>query len=306
MLTKEIIQANESLKGLSDEQLVAIATLSENDETQTIGKKVADLHGKYEADVLITTGIPKNTNEKSYDYVKRILGDYKGKAETLPTQIEALKTEVEGYKKQISEGKGSEVIAKQLKDAEALVKQLKDQYDSDKTDWTKKETDWQTKYNAQKLDYEFAGARTALKFKKDLSDEITGLLIQKAQENILAAYKPDWVEKEGKNVLIFRDAAGNIATNPENKLEPFTPAELLKKQLKDALDTSKVQTGTGTKPVVGATGLVDISSAKNQVEADELIDAYLLKQGLLRYNPEFGKEQLRIRKELGVSKLSRE
>lgn len=306
MLTKEIIQANESLKGLSDEQLVAIATLSENDENQVIGKKTGEIHGKYEADVLVLSGIPKNTNEKSYDYMKRVMGEFKGKAESVSGQIETLKTEIEGYKKQISEGKGSEAISKQLKDAEALIAQLKTTHESEKTEWTKKESEWNEKYNSQRIGYEFGNAKSALKFKKEYPNEIASLLVQKAQENILTTYKPDWIEKDGKTVLVFRDAAGNIANNPENKLEPFTAAELLKLQLKDAIDTSKVQTGLGTKEVPAGSTLVDITAAKTQVEADEMIEDYLLKSGMLRYDSKFSSEQLRIRKELGVSKLPRE
>lgn len=39
MLTREIIVANAALAGLTDEQITAITTLSQNDENSVIAKK---------------------------------------------------------------------------------------------------------------------------------------------------------------------------------------------------------------------------------------------------------------------------
>ena len=39
MLTREILVANAALSGLSDEQITAITTLSQNDENSVIAKK---------------------------------------------------------------------------------------------------------------------------------------------------------------------------------------------------------------------------------------------------------------------------
>ena len=99
-LTAEVLRANAGLAALSDEQLSIIAEMSRNDENTVIGTRIGELHGQYDNDVLSVTGIAKNQGEKSYDYVKRVLGEYKQKAagtEALNTQITELKTQIEGY-----------------------------------------------------------------------------------------------------------------------------------------------------------------------------------------------------------------
>ena len=77
MLTVDMLKQNGLLASLSDEQLNAIATMSQNDENTVIGTKIGALHGQYDTDILSITGINKNQGEKSYDYLKRVLGDYK-------------------------------------------------------------------------------------------------------------------------------------------------------------------------------------------------------------------------------------
>ena len=69
MLTVEMLRQNTSLAGLTDAQLTAIATMSQNDENTVIGTRIGALHGQYDADILSITGIKKNDGEKvSYTY----------------------------------------------------------------------------------------------------------------------------------------------------------------------------------------------------------------------------------------------
>ena len=44
MLTKETLIANEALAGLTDEQITAITTLSQNDENTVIGQKFGEVY----------------------------------------------------------------------------------------------------------------------------------------------------------------------------------------------------------------------------------------------------------------------
>lgn len=125
-LTASVLRANQGLAGLTDEQVRAIEELSRNDENTVIGTRIGELHGQYDQDVLGVTGIQKKQGEKSYDYVKRVLGEFKQKAagtDALNTQIDDLKRQVEEYKKTIADGQGNETLARQLKDTQ---KQLAD------------------------------------------------------------------------------------------------------------------------------------------------------------------------------------
>lgn len=306
-LTQAVLRANASLAALSDEQVSAIVELSKNDENTVIGARIGELHGQYDKDVLEVTGISKEQGEKSYDYVKRVLSTYKQKSEgteTLNKKISDLQTEIEGYKKTIAEGKGSEAISQQLKDAQKQLSDLKNLYDTDKKKWEENYTSLNSQYQQSLINGEFDKALQGMKFKSIYPESVQKTLIESAKRTILSTSKADWVEEDGVKKLVFRDSAGNIMTNPENKLNPFTPGELLKRELKDVIDTGRNQQGTGTHAGgSGGSATLDFTGVKTQTEADEAISAHLMSQGYTRGSKEFTDESLKLRKENGVDKL---
>lgn len=309
-LTAAILRANAGLAALSDEQLGIIEELSRNDENTVIGARIGDLHGQYDNDVLSVTGIAKNQGEKSYDYVKRILGDYKQKAaeaEALNTQITELKTQIEGYKKTIAEGKGNEAVAQQLKDAQKQLADTQALFETKNKEWEEKYNSLNNQYQQSLIDAEFSKALQGMKFKSIYPESVQKTLIESAKRTVLSTAKPDWVEENGVRKLVFRDAAGNIMTNQENRLNPFTPGELLQRELKDVLDTGRQQRGAGTQgnqgDSGGAGGSLDLTGITNQVDADNAISKHLMGLGYTRGSKEFSDEALKIRRENGVDKL---
>lgn len=306
-LTAVLLRANAALAGLSDEQIAAIEELSRNDENTVIGTRIGELHGQYDTDVLTVTGIAKRQGEKSYDYVKRILGDFKQKAEgadQLSQTIATLQTEIEGYKKTIAEGKGSEEVAKQLRDAQKQLADTQALFEQKNKEWEDKYTLLNTQYQTSLIDAEFGKALTGMKFKSIYPESVQKTLIDSAKRTVLSTAKPDWLEENGERKLVFRDATGNIMTNPENKLNPFTPGELLKRELKEVLEVGRQQTGAGTKPTGNGGGATfDLSGVTNQVAADEMISKHLMSQGFTRGSKEFADEAQKIRTENGVDKL---
>lgn len=308
-LTAAILRANAGLAALSDEQLGIIEELSRNDENTVIGTRIGELHGQYDNDVLSVTGIAKNQGEKSYDYVKRILGDYKQKAagaEALNTQITELKTQIEGYKKTIAEGKGNEAVAQQLKDAQKQLADTQALFETKNKEWEEKYNSLNNQYQQSLIDAEFSKALQGMKFKSIYPESVQNTLIESAKRTVLSTAKPDWVEENGVRKLVFRDAAGNIMTNQENRLNPFTPGELLQRELKDVLDTGRRQMGTGTQGQQGGQGgntSVDLTGITNQVDADYAISKHLMGLGYTRGSKKFSDEALKIRKENGVDKL---
>ena len=306
-LTAVLLRANAALAGLSDEQIAAIEELSRNDENTVIGTRIGELHGQYDTDVLTVTGIAKLQGEKSYDYVKRVLGDYKTKAasaDQLNQTIATLQTEIDGYKKTIAEGKGNEEVAKQLRDAQKQLADTQALFEQKNTEWENKYTQLNNQYQTSLIDAEFGKALQGMKFKSIYPESVQNTLIDSAKRTVLASAKPDWVEENGERKLVFRDATGNILTNPENKLNPFTPGELLRRELKEVLDNGRQQRGAGTTEVRGGGGSTfDLGGATTQVEADERISKHLMSQGLTRGSKEFADEAQKIRTENGVDKL---
>lgn len=310
-LTPEVIKANEQLSTLSDEQLAAIATLSVNDETTVINTKVGEIHGRYEADIKAIAGVDKTEGEKAYDYMKRVLGDFKGKAGGSAEAVKELATarqKITDLETQIASGKGNEALAQKLKDAEDQYTQLKGLYDSDKGKWEDDKKGYESKITTIQVDTQFANATSKLKFKAGYPEGVQKTLLDSAKSAILGSYTPDWVDNgTGGKTMIFRDKTGEIARNKANALNPYTASELIQDQLKEVLDTGRKQTGAGTespgKGGVETIEIVDIAGAKSQVEADEIITKYLLQNGETRGSAAFADKQKKLRDENGVSKL---
>lgn len=306
-----MLNQSESLKGLTDAQKLAITTLSSNDEATVIGTKIGALHGQYDADILNISGISKADGEKTYDYLKRVLGDYKTKLDgtkTLSAQLEAQKKKVTELEAKLAAGGSDEAVKQQLKDARHQVTQLQTQLTAKTGELDKAKKDYEQKEKDLQVGFAFTNATAGIKFKADVSEPVKKILLAAAKDEILAKGTPDFIDDgNGGKKLVLRDAAGNTLNNPKNNLNPYTIEELvMETSLKDVIDTGKQQPGGGTEPNPSAdhrTVNLDLSAAKTQQEADVQIENYLLSTGLTRDNVEFGNKALEIRNENNVSDL---
>lgn len=312
MLTIEMLQQNSALTGLSDAQLTAIAEMSKNDENTVISTKIGALHGQYDTDILGITGIKKKDGEKSYDYAKRVLGEYKTKAESVKTvqaELDAAKAQVTELQSKLEKGAGDETLRQQLKDAKAQVAQLQTQLQTKETEFNSKKTEFETTLKNTHVDYAFQAAIAGLKFKSGITEPIQKTLLNAAKAEILAKGTPDFIEDgQGGKKLVIRGADGNILNNPKNNLNPYTMQELvMETSLKDVIETGRQQQGGGTggfgSSSGGTGGTLDLSGIKSQVEADKAIEAHLLANGLTRDSQEFADQSLQLRTENNVASL---
>ena len=312
MLTIEMLQQSSALTGLTDDQLNAIAEMSRNDENTVIGTKIGALHGQYDADILGITGIKKKDGEKSYDYAKRVLGEYKTKAEstkTIQTQLTAAQAQVAELQSKLEKGAGDETLKQQLKDAKAQVTQLQTQLQTKETEFNTKKAEFDKTIKDTHVDYAFQAATAGLKFKSGITEPIQKTLLNAAKAEVLAKGTPDFIEDgQGGKKLVIRGADGNILNNPKNNLNPYTVQELvMETSLKDVIDTGRQQTGGGTggfgSGSGGTGGTLDLSGIKSQVEADKAIEAHLLANGLTRDSQEFADQSMQLRTENNVASL---
>lgn len=312
MLTIEMLQQNSALTGLSDAQLTAIAEMSKNDENTVIGTKIGALHGQYDTDILGITGIKKKDGEKSYDYAKRVLGEYKTKAESVKTvqaELDAAKAQVTELQSKLEKGAGDETLRQQLKDAKAQVAQLQTQLQTKETEFNSKKTEFETTLKNTHVDYAFQAATAGLKFKSGITEPIQKTLLKAAKAEVLAKGTPDFIKDgQGGKKLVIRGADGNILNNPKNNLNPYTMQELvMETSLKDVIETGRQQQGGGTggfgSGSGGTGGTLDLSGIKSQVEADKAIEAHLLANGLTRDSQEFADQSLQLRTENNVTSL---
>ena len=312
MLTIEMLRQSSALTGLTDDQLNAIAEMSRNDENTVVGTKIGALHGQYDADILGITGIKKKDGEKSYDYAKRVLGEYKTKAEsakTIQTQLTAAQAQVAELQSKLEKGTGDETLKQQLKDAKAQVTQLQTQLQTKETEFNTKKAEFDKTIKDTHVDYAFQAATAGLKFKSGITEPIQKTLLNAAKTEVLAKGTPDFIEDgQGGKKLVIRDADGNILNNPKNNLNPYTMQELvMETSLKDVIDISRKQTGGGTggfgSGSGGTGGTLDLSGIKSQVEADKAIEAHLLANGLTRDSQEFADQSMQLRTENNVASL---
>lgn len=312
MLTIEMLRQSSALTGLTDDQLNAIAEMSRNDENTVIGTKIGALHGQYDADILGITGIKKKDGEKSYDYAKRVLGEYKTKAEStkiIQTQLTAAQAQVAELQSKLEKGAGDETLKQQLKDAKAQVTQLQTQLQTKETEFNTKKAEFDKTIKDTHVDYAFQAATAGLKFKSGITEPIQKTLLNAAKAEVLAKGTPDFIEDgQGGKKLVIRGADGNILNNPKNNLNPYTMQELvMETSLKDVIDTGRQQTGGGTggfgSGSGGTGGTLDLSGIKSQVEADKAIEAHLLANGLTRDSQEFADQSMQLRTENNVASL---
>lgn len=310
MLTIEILRQNSALSALTDEQLNVIAEMSRNDEASVIGTKIGALHGQYDTDILSVTGIAKKNGEKSYDYAKRVLTEFKAKSDsvdTLNTQLNDAKARITKLEADLEKNSGDETLKQQLKDTKALASQLQGQLQAKETEFSKQKETYEATLKNTHVDYAFETATTGLKFKSGITEPVQKTLLTAAKAEILSKGTPDFIENNGVKVLVLRDANGNILNNPGNNLNPYTIKELLMEtSLKDVIDTGRQQTGGGTRGGGAgsqAGGALDLSGAKNQVEAGRIIEAHLLSQGLTRDSAEFDTQFTQLRADNNVGNL---
>ena len=314
MLTIEMLRQSSALAGLTDEQFNAIAEMSRNDENTVIGTKIGALHGQYDADILSVTGIKKKDGEKSYDYAKRVLADFKAKAEStkaIQTQLDAANAKVIDLQAKIEKNAGDETLRQQLKDAKAQVTQLQTQLQTKETEFNSKKAEFEKAIKDIHVDYAFQAATAGLKFKNGITEPIQKTLLNAAKAEVLAKGTPDFVEDaQGVKKLVLRGADGNILNNPKNNLNPYTMQELvMETSLKDVIDNGRQQTGGGTGGFGGGQGgngggfTLDLSGIRTQVEADRAIEAHLLANGLTRDSSQFSEQLTQIRTENNVASL---
>ena len=311
MLTIEMLRQNQSLTGLTDAQFTAIAEMSKNDENTVIGTKIGALHGQYDTDIFSITGISKKDGEKSYDYAKRVLGDYKAKADSakeIKAQLTTAQAQVAELQSKLEKGTGDEALKQQLKDAKAQVTQLQTQLQTKETEFNTKKAEFDKTIKDTHVDYAFQAATAGLKFKTGITEPIQKTLLNAAKAEVLSKGTPDFIDDgNGGKKLVLRGADGNILNNPKNNLNPYTLQELvMETSLKDVIDTGRKQPGGGTGPGAGAGGTnvtLDLSGAKNQIEAEKAIESYLLSNGLTRDSQEFANQSMQLRTENNVANL---
>lgn len=312
MITVEMLQQQEALNGLTDAQREAIALLSKNDEDSVIGAKFREVYNRLDETIARETGVQRNGDEKTYNYLERAARELAGKAnsvEGLNTKIHELTTERDRLKKTIEDGVVDEKVKKDLLQAQRDLQSIKDQYTTLKASYDKQTADHAAELMNFRIDNELAAAKGGIKFKAELPQTATDVLMQQAV-NKIKALKHEFIDDgKGGQRLVFKDANDAIMRNAEKQLEPITIGDLLTKELKamGVLDEGRKATGGGTSaPQVHNTEngiVIDLAGVRTQNEAQELIAQTLMKQGLINGSKAFQDAMTKAWKDNNISSL---
>jgi hypothetical protein len=312
MLTKEILKANAELASLTDAQVETITNLSQNDENAVIGTRFGEVYRQLDGIIARTTGIARNGDEKTYNYLERATAEMAGRIKDnadLAKQVDTLTKEKTKLEKTIAEGATDAEARKQLQQAQRDLQAITKQYNELKTAYDAEETKHQQELFGLRIQSELDNARQSVKLKDSFPKSVTDVIMQNAMERI-KGMNPEYIDN-GNNgkVLAFKDESGAVMRNPENQLNPYTAKDLLVKELKQmgVLDEGRKQEGIGTH-FEGATssqmgGVVDISGARTRVEATEAITKSLLSQGYINGSAEFQEAMTQAWKDNNVKAL---
>ena len=290
MITADILKANEHLAKLTDEQISSIVTLSTNDVNAEIGKKIGELYRQLDTTIDTSTGIARNGDEKTYNYLERAIKELKGgmpNVDEMKGKIKTLTEEKTRLEALISEGSKDTETAKLLNQAKAELKSTKDLYIGLQTKFDEQAKTHKTELFGLRVENELTNALNSLKFKEEIPANVTKTFVNAAISKV-KGLNPDYVDEvNGGKRLVFRDSNGVAISNPTN-LAPYTAAELLGNELKDII-AIKGAKGTGTQVDGGGSNndTVTIGNARTQQEAMTIISKSLCAQGLTAGSKEY-------------------
>lgn len=299
MLTRDVLQSNEALSGLTDEQLEAIVTLSKNDEDQVIGTRIGEVYRQMDATIESNLGVKRDGDEKTYKFLERA-------AKIVAAQRNDLQGKVAELEKTIAEGSGDEQTKKELEQVKADLEKVRTDYAELQKKSNKASLDHANELLAIRIGHELDTAVAEVRLKPEIPASVATMIMQQALAKV-KTMNPDYVDVEGKKVLIFKDSEGAILRNKENQLHPYTAVELVRKELKelDVLAENIQRTGAGAGAPTGAqqttTGVV--VTAKTKRLAHEEIRTALLAAGLKEFTPEYQERFSKVWKENNVSSL---
>lgn len=294
MITNEMLTGDAVLNTLTDEQKNAIVTMSRNDEEVVIGNRFREVYNKLDETIARETGIQRNGDEKTYLYLERAARQLAGKATSvdgLNAKVAELTKERDKLQKALADGGGDEALTKQLNQAKKDLANVATQYTELKKQYDNAKSEHEAELIGVRIDNELAVARGTVKVKGDLPQQVTDAIMRQTVEKI-KAMSPEYIDDgNGGKKLVFKDADGAVIRNPEKQLETMTAGDLLARELKamGILDEGRKAAGGGTNPPTPATPTVpvDVTTARTQVEAQEIITNQLMRKGMTIGSKEF-------------------
>ena len=144
---------------------------AESEVSKRIDGEVLKIHNQYDQDIFELTGLKRDTNEKTYDFNKRIISELKENAKGVPE----LQDKIKKLEDDLKNKAGDEQLKK---DYEALKEQIQD----DKKSWDEEKKGFESTQELMKKEIVIDNALTQLTLKPDdvVSKKLKELAIKDA------------------------------------------------------------------------------------------------------------------------------
>ena len=191
--------------------------LINNSTTEKIKAREFELKVDYEKDIQELTGEVKGVNEKTHEYLKRVLGGSLSKAKELEAKLNSSVS------------------------ADDTIKQIQDNFSQKEQELLKKIGEYESKLTNTKKDSIFSEGLKSLKLSKDVDPEYLELKLNQIKAKYLNNLSFD---EQGNAILL--DAEGKTLRNESNNMNPFTISEVLSKELEKFIDNGRTVEGANT------------------------------------------------------------
>lgn len=257
-------------------------TFKQNFEADVVGRKTNEWATGVEKDIKEITGIEKaDTNEKWYDYHKRVL-------KTMKDSVGPLQAELDRLKAAGSPDKADKARIQQL---EAAIAEKE-------TNLTTELGKRDARIHELTVGNNLMGALANIraKYKKDLPQSVIETVERVVLQDLIKIAK---VQDDGKVLYMGED--GKPLTD-KKLYQPLGEEELLTERLKDLIDVGKTQSGAGSGGAGGGTGGAgggtgdgsvpeDITELPADVKTKMQLTAYMQKLGWTTSHPRWNAVQ---------------
>ena len=226
-------------------------------ESEIIGNKTKEIYDSLDSKITEVTGIARNDEEKTLDFVSRSFG-------SVSTAKSDLETKLKDLQEKASKGDSlADEYKKQLAEVRGTLKTKTEEFE-------KKQTEWNQGQFKAKVDAEVSSAfdrikdtlRTASTFGEGEAGQIAyDAIVKKKIQDFRASHKP--VDLNG--VIVWHDENDKPIVSQKDGSTKSTH-ELLESTFKFMHAGASAAGGTGTKPA-GSTGTVD-PDGKNKGKID--------------------------------------
>lgn len=273
---------------------------------ENVGAEVSKIYNGIDEDIFTLTGKRKKADQKTYDFVKEVVGEFKKLAEdgskNTPEETKKMKDKIAELEEKVKNGESSTHWKQSYEEVVAELKTQKEKHEQELNTLN-------TKMLQTTVETDITTGVSGLKFNEQLPETVINAMINQAKGSLVNTAKII----DGK--VVYHDAEGKPLRNKQH--EYASANDLLKETLKDILAGDK-QPGGGAPPtgkgevVIVGTGdsakqklVIDKSAFSTKVKFQEVAEKAMLDKGLTRGSKEWKDVMDEAYKEYGVSELER-